>query len=309
VRRRAGLLLALLLVGGVVAVGAVAGGLPQPAPVRPEPGEPTSSPSGVQRAAVVLSVDLTASGTVWLTTAGVDCDGCVVVWRRGRGSDEWLPLRQVGSAHLPGQVRMNDASIAGLIGGGGLWSTQDGGDSWTQETSVPIRPGDTVQVAVSDTDWWALVRSVSGPPLLWNAAIGGRWREVGLPAGELDPEAAPVVDSGSLLVWGAGPDGPRPVSTVDGGRSWQTVEAPCRTGTTTAYATCSTRRGLQLLVRERGAWETWPLAAALGPARNLSPVAAADSVATNAQGIGYAVVRGNLLVTQDRGLGGWSLVE
>ena len=305
--RRAWLLLAALLVGAVVAVGALSGGLPSATPARPpaDPGDST-----VQRGSVVLSVDLTSSGTVWLTTAGVDCGGCVLVWRRGPDEDdEWFPLRQVGSDHLPGQLRVSDNGSEGLIGGGGLWVTHDGGDNWTSEPDVPVTAGDTVQVEVGDTFAWALVRRSGRPATLWRSTLDdGSWRTIALPLG-LDPDAAPTVAGNELVLWVTRRGLPQPVVTTDGGRTWRPLAPGCeRIGTTTAYATCSTKRGLQLLVHPDG-WQTWPLAAALGPARNLSPVAAAESVATNDQGIGYAVVRGNLVVTHDRGLGGWARVE
>ncbi len=305
--RRAWLLLAALLVGAVVAVGALSGGLPSAAPARP-PADPGAAE--VQRGSVVLSVDLTPSGTVWLTTAGVDCGGCVLVWRRGPDEDAWVPLRQVGSDHLPGQVRVSDSGSEGLIGGGGLWVTHDGGDSWTGETDVAVGAGDEVQVEVGESFAWALVRREGRPATLWRAALDdGAWRPVALPPG-LDPDAAPTAAGDELVVWVTRRGLPQPVVTTDGGRTWRRSTPGCeRIGTTTAYATCSTGRGLELLVRAGAGWETWPLSAALGPARNLSPVTAAESVATGRDGTGYVVVRGNLVVTHDRGLGGWARVE
>ena len=74
-----------------------------------------------------------------------------------------------------------------------------------------------------------------------------------------------------------------------------------KVGTTAAYPTCLSRRGLEAAVFEDGAWQTWPLAAALGPAELLSPQSVASSLATAPGGIGYVVVRGGLLVSRDRG--------
>ena len=152
---------------------------------------------------------------------------------------------------------------------------------------------------------WALVRRPGAVPVLWRASLDGPgWREVRLPA-PLDPDAAPVAADGALLLWVAGDLGPEAVVTRDGGRTWLPLDPPCArdgtVGTTAAYATCSSRQGLEVALSESGAWERWPLAAALGPAERLSPQAGATSLATAPGGIGYVVVRGGLLATRDRG--------
>ena len=311
--RRGWATLAVLLVGVVAGIGVATGGLPRNDPAPPTRSTISAPPLREAQRVFTLSVDVTTSGAVWLTTAGDDCGGCVVVWRRTSEEASWVPLRQVGSDHRPGQIRMAESSIDGLIGGEGLWVTHDGGDSWNAEQHVPVLPGDEVQPEVAGGDAWALVRRAGSPPQLWRSPLEvSDWREVPLP-GPLDPDAAPVVVGDALLLWVAGDPDVEAVATGDGGRTWRTLDPPCargggKVGTTAAYTTCLSRQGLEVAVVEDGAWETWPLADALGPPERLSPQAVASSLATAPGGIGYVAVRGSLLRTRDRGRS-WTPVE
>ncbi len=311
--RRAVVVLTLVIVGAVAVVGVAMGGLPRTDPVPPEQTSTPSPPPREPRQVFALSVDLTRSGVVWLTTAGADCGGCVVVWRRTPDDGAWVPLRQVGSDHRPGQIRMADSGADGLIGGAGLWVTHDGGDSWNAEPDIPVASDTEVRAEIAGASAWALVRRPGSASALWRASLGeADWREVALP-GPLDPDAAPVAVGDALLLWVAGDPDPEAVLTRDGGRTWQPLDPPCargggQVGTAAAYATCQSRKGLEAAVLDGGAWETWPLAAALGPASSLSPQSAASSFATAPGGIGYVVVRGGLLVSRDRGHT-WEAVE
>ena len=308
--RRGWATLAALLVGVVAGIGVATGGLPRTEPPPTDAAPPPratlpSPPARETRQVFALSVDLTRSGAVWVTTAGADCGGCVVVWRRTPDDDAWVPLRQVGNDHRPGQIRMADSGGDGLIGGAGLWVTHDGGDSWNAEPGVPVDAGAEVQAEITGSHRWALVRRADASPVLWRASLDGAgWREVPLPAA-LDPDAAPVAIGDALLLWLTGDIGPEAVVTRDGGRTWRPLDPPCgragAVGTTAAYTTCLSRRGLRIALVENGAWERWPLTAALGPAERLSPQAVASSLATAPGGIGYVVVRGGLLATRDRG--------
>jgi hypothetical protein len=313
VGRRAVLVLALVIVGAVAALGVAMGGLPRTDPARPAQASTPTPPPREPRQVFTLSVDLTRSGVVWLTTAGADCGGCVVVWRRTPDDPAWVPLRQVGSDHRPGQIRMSDSGADGLIGGAGLWVTHDGGDSWNAEPGVPVAPDAQVQAEVAGAHAWALVRRPEAMPVLWrNSLDGAAWREVGLPA-PLDPDAAPIAVGAALLLWVVGGSGPEAVVTRDAGRTWQPLDPPCargggQVGTAPAYTTCLSRKGLEAAVLEGGRWATWPLSTALGPAASLSPVSAASSFATAPDGTGYVVVRGGLLASRDRGRT-WDAVE
>ena len=315
--RRGWTTLAALLVAGVAGVGVATGGLPRtdlpdgdaaPSARATNP----SPPARESRQVFSLTVDLTRSGVVWVTTAGADCGGCVVVWRQVPDDEAWVPLRQVGSDHKPGQIRMADTGGEGVIGGAGLWVTHDGGNSWNAEKDVPVDAGAEVQAEIAGAHAWALVRRPGAAPVLWRTSLaGGGWREVALPA-PLDPDAGPVAAGDALLLWVAGDRGPEAVATRDGGSTWQPLGSPCAgrgtAGTTPAYTTCSSRQGLEVALSENGAWQRWPVAAALGPAERLSPQTGATSLATAPGGIGYLVVRGGLLTTRDRGRT-WSPVD
>ena len=228
--RRAVLVLGLVIVGAVAAVGVALGGLPRTDPARPAQASTSTPPPREPRQVFTLSVDLTRSGVVWLTTAGADCGGCVVVWRRTPDDDAWVPLRQVGSDHRPGQIRMADGGADGLIGGAGLWVTHDGGDSWNVEPGVPVASDAEVQAEIAGPHAWALVRRPGSAPVLWRAPLDGTdWRAVSL-AGPLDPDAAPVAVGDALLLWVAGDPDPEAVVTRDGGRTWQALDPPCARG-------------------------------------------------------------------------------
>ena len=261
-----------------------------PTPMPPAQASTPSPPAREPRQVFALSVDLTRSGAVWLTTAGADCGGCVVVWRRTPDDDAWVPLRQVGSDHRPGQIRMADSGADGLIGGAGLWVTHDGGDSWNAEPDVPVASGR--RGAGRDRRC-----ALPGP---WYVARGRRPCSGGRPStgptgarSRCRPRSIPTPHRSRSAMrccsgWPAIPT-PRRVVTRDGGRTWQPLDPPCARG----GGQVGHRGGVHHLPVPQGTGggrprrtargRRWPLAAALGPAASLSPQAAASSFATGAR--------------------------
>jgi hypothetical protein len=148
-----------------------------------------------------------------------------------------LPAGSVAGGVVPEQIAaIGPGEIWAVVGRGRLVASQDNGSDW----QVQALPKPVVDVTVAGRSVWAVSCRQVGigtthegcQPQLWRAhSPHDRWTRVGLPrVTAIDPSLVLFAATGTNMIVGALPVGPRPVTELltsrDAGRRWTTQRAP-----------------------------------------------------------------------------------
>jgi hypothetical protein len=173
-------------------------------------------------------VDLVAAGDhVFRLSVHDGCTHCGTVSER-TASGQWDRLGELqGGSREWGPVQrllMSPNGRDGWAWQGQLWSTHDGGRTWTQVTTGPGRP--TIrghQVAVGSSYAWSVFTSGDGPEL-WRTPLGSdHWQRVRAPAAE---ELVGVVPDGRVVLHDTGEGASGAVVVVEDTTRWQRYPQP-----------------------------------------------------------------------------------
>lgn len=248
-RRTTGAVAACVLaIGGVagIAIGVRAG---DDAPERP-PATRTPSPTLPADAFRGASdVDVVSPEIVFRVTGNVGCIACATVWMQ-RNDTGWIKLHEFGAEAYDGapdpmvqpvsDIEMAPDGNNGWAFGAKLFSTHDGGTSWTQVTAGPGRPGDQGHAVIIAGEYaWAFVRSYEGQAAtLYRTPVGtDDWAEVTAPDPGGASQLVAVGDRIALVTSDEGLADSRLRTSTDGVH-WGRVSLPC-SADSWVYATAS----------------------------------------------------------------------
>jgi photosystem II stability/assembly factor-like uncharacterized protein len=289
----------------------------------PEPSSsPTTSaiPTGPAWGdAAVTSVTATSTRTVVVLgrTTGRCAPTCLRLAETHDGGKTWTSLPVPSDATAVDDVegaRRDDASsvrfgsgLDGWIFGGGLWSSHDGGESWT----AMDLPGVVDRLEAAGGTAWALVDVGDSTEQLWQASVGSdEWRRVA--DVEVKGPADLAVQGPRVVVLGTD----RGWSNASG--SFQEVDDPCGrsslevrlSGSGSLWATCVTGNAAFLATSTDSGvtWTTVPTDESRGSLPNSIPVGArtgAEAMVWLGDGTGLARMSadGTLTPVKDLGTG------
>jgi hypothetical protein len=188
-RRVAGTIAAsVLVVAGAVGVATQVGGdpgaVPDPLPATKSP-SPTAPALPDGAAHGVIDVSVVSADRWFRLTTNVGCVACSTVWRNDQSAEGgWERLHDFGEEAYAGKVDPTFGPVESLVmaedGENGwawglrLYSTHDGGRTWSAVTTGPGRPTEFGhQVAITDTTGtaWSLLRTDQGTEL-WRTSLG-----------------------------------------------------------------------------------------------------------------------------------------
>lgn len=259
-RRTVGALVASVLVlAGVAGVTASLRGDERagPAPVPPTP-SPTQSPLPAGAPQGVVDVAVVSADRWFRLTMNIGCVGCSTVWRNDQSAEGgWERLHdfQGTSADFGGPDDTGQGPLAHLVmasdrengwaWGSRLWSTHDGGKTWTLVSTGPGRgEGGSIELAATDSEVWALRRTGASPTTLWRSAlsIDDDWTRVDPPDLAGVTGLLTLSDTVLLETSDEGLSSPRLQYLLEGGAGagfpWNEVSNPCP-GENRAYAATS----------------------------------------------------------------------
>jgi hypothetical protein len=161
--------------------------------------------------ATVTSMTATSTRTLVAlgTTGGASCHSCLrlaVSHDSGRsftplrvpGAGTFKDLDHLGTPTTPTQVRFGSGSDGWLFGSG-LWSTHDGGHSWTRKSLG----GPVLRVEAAAGTVWALVGDGNNSETLWRSPVD-RDNWVPVPSVTVAKPADLAVQGSRVVVLGAG---------------------------------------------------------------------------------------------------------
>jgi len=210
---------AAIALGGALLGGPNSSPEPQPAP------SPQSPPAGV------VDVAVPEADHVFALTADGCTHVCSTLWQLG-SDGTWERMHQWGV--LAGRedsveyVAFARDARNGWAWGSGLWSTHDGGRSWTQVTDGPgARSEYGHWVHLTNDRAWSLHRTPQGDQQLWTTPVGSDdWTTVDLP----DPTGAVDIETTwNRVVVESASEGAGQVtlqSSTDG-HQWTSLDLPC----------------------------------------------------------------------------------
>jgi hypothetical protein len=182
-----------------------------------------------------LAVSVTGSGQAYKVVANQGCDTpCSVVWRR-EPSGSWTRLAAFQTAPAPGLMNgaIDHLSMApngrdGWAWGTGVWSTHDGGDSWSSITGL-VRRRDIygLDIEVGATQAWAMMPHGRSLRLMHSPVGGDDWTPAPIPHWGQAHIGAVLPDSRVAISVGNGNIHREPFVVGDGTTAWQHVSVPC----------------------------------------------------------------------------------
>lgn len=203
---------------------------------------PATTPGFASHSATIdrhlRAVSVDASGTAYKVTGNQGCETpCSTIFRHDSGGWETLATihGSADSRHYGPvlQFQMAPGGQDGWAWGSGLWSTHDGGKTWTEDTSLTLPTTSdlrgNVDVYPGRSVTWATVTPhgfFGAGTELWRTPTGrDQWTRVGLPEDRL-AIAAVLPDSRVALLPMAG-DLTAHYVVGDGTGPWQKVDVPC----------------------------------------------------------------------------------
>lgn len=230
-RRTAGVVgAAAVLVAGVAVGGSLLStrddSAPEPATPAPSPTESSSATADPVRPTHALTIEA-ASDRVLVTSNEEDC-GCSVLWRYD--GETWERLHDFTEEYVDRLAMAPDGRSGWAAAGGGrIWTTGDGGETWKQAVMTGEEPGEHsyLLAATGDPAWpaWAV-----------DAIAGTMWRFDGDRFASVSSDeigaAQDLIQVGDALVVTPRPEGEGNVTSVprvtrDGGRTWSELPFPC----------------------------------------------------------------------------------
>ncbi|MQA02051.1 MAG: hypothetical protein GEV07_04785 [Streptosporangiales bacterium] len=193
-----------------------------------EPDRTVPVPAGFRSA----SITALSPSMFWaLGSAKCDDGRCTTVARTTDGGRTFDALPSAptapvaagdGSARTVRDLRFASA-MDGFAFGGALWSTHDGGASWSPQRL----PGNVVRLEAARSTVWALVRAGGAHELYRSPADRDSWQRVRLPV-QLDDSAADLaVQADTVTVTGATNGRAVSAASSDGGQRFRTGDSPC----------------------------------------------------------------------------------
>lgn len=182
-----------------------------------------------------LAVSVSGSGQAFKVVANQGCTTpCSVVWRQ-ESSGSWTRLADFRAAPAPGlqdgaieHLSMAPNGQDGWAWGSGVWSTHDGGETWSSITGLAT--GDdlySLDIEVGPTQAWALMPHGRSLALMhtpvgeddWTRAPTPHWAQAHIGAVLPDSRVAISVGNGSIHR--------EPFVVGDGTTPWHHVSVPC----------------------------------------------------------------------------------
>jgi hypothetical protein len=264
-------LVVVALVGGSVLLQDTRDDRTSPQPIGPSPSVSTTGPA--PRAYQGRVVDLTTSGdSVFRLTWDLRCSACSSVWLRA-ASGTWTHLFDFeGQSAYGGRVTPRYGPVDSLVmapngrdgwaSGRLLWSTHDGGRTWSR---VDVGPGPRTvfgrDVVVGTHVAWALRRS-EGHVSLWRTDVGSdAWQRVdGVPRLRDFTHFVGVTADDRVALQVSGEGGSDNAVVVGTPGSWTQsplgfgVDASVRTDGATFWASIPEPQGLRMFRLEHAAW-------------------------------------------------------
>jgi len=253
-RRRRARRMTGVLAATVILLAAVGGGV-----ARHRAQQTADRPGVPHHLSGAMAVSVTGSGTVYKVVGNEGCSvPCSTVWRLDRTTG-WVQVSTIEdterSAHFFGPVLAIEMSPSGhdgwMWGPSHMWSTHDGGATWTRVSSAPFAHGnpweELADVVSGPTYTWVSLATDGHPRRLWRTPTGSdEWTPIDLPQHSQGTIAAVLPDSRVAI--------PRLVGTLgddmrrvrrhgrvvrlieqfdvgDGTGPWQRVQVPCVTVT------------------------------------------------------------------------------
>jgi hypothetical protein len=221
--------------------------VPSPAPTTadPSPSQP-DLPAGATRG--VVDVSVVSADRVFRLTTNVGCVACSTVWQNEQSAERgWERLHDFGRDAYADKVRPRFGPVANLAmatngedgwaWGERLYSTHDGGHTWTQ---VTIGSGSEPSHSVSLTREfaWSFFYSDELGPQLYRTPIGADdWSTV--PVADI-AKVNTIETIGDRIVLEVFDKGPNPTLELStDGTAWSKVDKPCG-GETAVYSAQST---------------------------------------------------------------------